>query len=87
MFFIEGTVDLTADDGDHMYWDFISVSPAPPPPVLDTITELHLLGGTGRFAGATGAICAVGPLDLGTGAFHYVSSGQISSVGSNKKNP
>jgi hypothetical protein len=85
MFVLAGTADITAANGDQQFWTFSIVSPEPPPPLFDFEGELQLVGGTGRFKGATGSSTTVGQLDFVTGAFHYVSNGHISSVGSNKK--
>jgi len=75
------TSDYTAEGVEIVPLD-ASFAPLPPPYAFSSTWEI--VGGTGRFAGATGHGTAEG-LDYGDGTNSRIDTGVISTVGSNKK--
>lgn len=74
-----GAATITAADGDVLQVEFNGVLDPPPPGSgtgIDTPT-FRFVGGTGRFAGATGSAEAVVVVNLGTGAFEITMVGNI----------
>ncbi len=74
-----GTGTITAANGDVLQIEFNGVLDPPP---LDSITAtdkptFRFVGGTGRFAGASGMAEAVVVVNLGTGAFEITMVGNI----------
>ena len=74
-----GSGTITAANGDLLYIEFNGVLDPPPPGSgtgIDTPT-FRFVGGTGRFAGASGTAEAVVVVNLGTGAFELTMVGNI----------
>ena len=74
-----GTGTITAANGDVLQIEFNGVLDPPPPGSatgIDTPT-FRFVGGTGRFAGASGTAEAVVIINLGTGAFEITMVGNI----------
>ena len=74
-----GTGKITAADGDTLLIEFSGVLD-PPPPGSATATDkpvFHFVGGTGRFANASGSANAVVIVNLATGAFEITMVGNI----------
>ena len=81
-----GSLMLTAADGDKLLGTYTTTSQfiSTTPPVIATIFDITVTGGTGRFANTTGTIKATGQADASdasTGAATATLSGTISSVG------
>lgn len=74
-----GSGKITAANGDTLLIEFSGVLD-PPPPGSATATDkpvFHFVGGTGRFANASGAANAVVVVNLATGAFEITMVGNI----------
>ncbi|HEU4509019.1 MAG TPA: hypothetical protein VFR78_12310 [Pyrinomonadaceae bacterium] len=74
-----GSGTITAANGDVLYIEFNGVLDPPPPGSatgIDTPT-FRFVGGTGRFAGASGRAEAVVIVNLGTGAFEITMVGNL----------
>jgi hypothetical protein len=74
-----GSGTLTAGNGDMVRIEFNGVLD-PPPPDSSTATDnpsFRFVGGTGRFAGASGSAEAVVVVNLRTGAFEITMVGNI----------
>ena len=72
------------ETGDTLYFDpaTATVIPVPPSQTMFAIVTypVHLRGGTGKFAGATGDLTSIGEVDLSSGTvFRY--SGQVCFAG------
>jgi hypothetical protein len=77
-----GTYDFVASNGDTLSADFTGVSaPTATPGVISIVENATITGGTGRFAGATGAFTAERSFNLSSGATTGSFEGTISSVG------
>jgi len=79
----DGSLTLTAADGDQLLGTYTTTSQFIPttPPVIATIFDITVTGGTGRFANTTGTIKATGQGDPSTGAGTATLTGTISSIG------
>jgi hypothetical protein len=75
------TTDFTADGVEIVPLD-ASFMPLPPPYAFHSTWEI--VGGTGRFAGATGHGTAEG-FDYGDGTSSRIDTGVVSTVGSNRR--
>lgn len=70
-----GTFEFIAANGDHLFTDSVGAGPLTP---ISQITECNTItGGTGRFAGATGAFTIHRVLDLATGDTSGLFEGSI----------
>jgi hypothetical protein len=81
-------VTVTAANGDQIQALYtLPVATVAPDPEgnIDYVAELLVLGGTGRFEGATGSGLSFGRANVFTFAFTTDVVGQLSSVGSAKK--
>ena len=74
-----GTGTITAANGDLLRIEFSGVLDPPPPGSATAMDRpvFHFVGGTGRFAGATGKAEAVVVVNLLTGAFEITMVGDI----------
>jgi hypothetical protein len=74
-----GTGTITAANGDTVLIEFNGVLDPPPPgsPTAMDKPVFRFVGGTGRFAGASGQADAVVVVNLGTGAFEITMVGNI----------
>ena len=83
---ISGTVTVIAANGDTLVSSFVGfedLASAPNGGPLHLFGSQVIIGGTGRFAGATGSLTFSG-LDYGDGSVSVTTEGTISSVGSNR---
>jgi hypothetical protein len=74
-----GSGTITAANGDTLLIEFTGVLDPPPPGSATGIDKpvFHFVGGTGRFAGASGTANAVVVVNLATGAFELTMVGNI----------
>ena len=74
-----GSGAITAANGDTVLIEFNGVLDPPPPGSTTGIDNpsFRFVGGTGRFAGASGSAEAVVVVNLGTGAFEITMVGKI----------
>ncbi len=74
-----GTATITAANGDTVQIEFSGVLDPPTPGSSTAIDKplFHFVGGTGRFAGATGKAESVVVINLLTGAFEFTMVGNI----------
>ena len=73
-----GSATITAADGDKVYIDFNgALDPAPGSTTAIDRPNFRFVGGTGRFAGASGQADAVVVVNLLTGAFELTMVGNI----------
>ena len=74
-----GTGTITAANGDTLQIEFNGVLDPPPPGSATAIDRplFRFVGGTGRFAGASGTADAVVVVNLLTGAFEITMVGNI----------
>lgn len=74
-----GTGTITAANGDTLLIEFSGVLDPPPPGSATGIDNpvFHFVGGTGRFANASGTADAVVLVNLATGAFEITMVGKI----------
>jgi hypothetical protein len=80
-----GTYEFTAANGDTLTADFIGLSVPTPTPGVIAITEMAVItGGTGRFAGATGAFTAERLFDRIAGTTTGSFSGMVSAPAAGK---
>src|SRR5215212_1375245 len=78
-----GTYTLTAANGDTVYGTYAgSAAPTADPAVITYVVTGPILGGTGRFAGATGFLTWEGWGNLATGELGDRITGWISNGGS-----
>ena len=83
-----GTATLTAANGDMLFLDLEGY--AVPPALIETVANYTIMGGTGRFEGATGSFTShvqhAFAVNLGVAIDPYIGvfDGTISSPGSNK---
>lgn len=75
----EGTFTFTAANGDTLTADF--TGQAQPGPIVSIVENATITGGTGRFAGATGAFTMRRSFDPGAGTTEGSFAGTMSSVG------
>jgi hypothetical protein len=85
---VTGTFTLTAANGDILFLTL--TGDAPPPSVKETVANVTVTGGTGRFEGATGSWVqdshfAFLFVDVSTDPYVAVLEGTISTPGANKK--
>ena len=73
------------DDGETLNFDQATLHGAYVSPTLLAVTEykVHLSGGTGRFANATGNLSSIGEVDFGTGHTILRYSGTVCYTGTN----
>lgn len=77
-----GTYTLTAANGDTVYGSYEGqAAPTADPAVITYRVSGPILGGTGRFEGATGFIVWEGFANLATGELGDVITGWITNVG------
>lgn len=81
---IEGTVTVTAANGDKLVWSFSTVTEGIPVAPLDLTGSTTLVSGTGRFEGASGSLDLAVTL-FADGSYEYEANGWITSVGSNRR--
>jgi hypothetical protein len=80
-----GSYVFRAANGDTISGPFTgSFTPTGVQGVFDNTETAFITGGTGRFAGATGAFNLGGQVNLNTGTFSFPWEGTISSVGSGR---
>jgi len=81
---IRGTLTVTTANGNQLFWEFNSATPGVPDPLapFPFVATPELVGGTGRFNGATGTATIQGIL-YPDGSYEYVADGLISCIGSN----
>ncbi len=74
-----GSGKITAANGDTLLIEFSGVLDPPSPGSITAIDKplFHFVGGTGRFAGASGSANAVVVVNLLTGAFELTMVGNI----------
>lgn len=74
-----GSGTITAANGDKLLIEFSGVLDPPPSGSATAIDKptFHFVGGTGRFANATGSAEAVVVVNLATGAFEITMVGKI----------
>lgn len=74
-----GSGTITAADGDTLLIEFSGVLDPPAPGSTTGMDKpvFHFVGGTGRFAGASGTADAVVVVNLITGAFEITMVGKI----------
>jgi hypothetical protein len=77
-----GAFTLTAANGDTLFGTYEGTADLARFPVIGFDVQGPILGGTGRFAGATGWLRWRGYGDLTTGALSEEIEGWVSSVGS-----
>jgi len=80
-----GSETVTVANGDTLFSANAGVElvPLPPSPPYAFGGSQTIIGGTGRFSGATGSLTFTG-LDFNNGTFSVSTTGTISTVGSNK---
>ena len=74
-----GSGKITAANGDTLKIEFSGVLDPPPPGSATAFDKpvFHFVGGTGRFAGASGSADALVVVNLATGAFEITMVGNI----------
>ena len=77
-----GTLVLTAANGDTLTADFVGTARLVEPPIVAITETATVIGGTGRFAGATGTIQVERVFNHATGATTGSFAGWISTPGS-----
>lgn len=81
-----GSFVWTTASGDSIYGTFDGqLIPTETPGLFDNVEYSTIVGGTGRFAGATGSVTEGGYVDLNTLTFFHPFEGTISTVGSAKR--
>lgn len=81
-----GEFTMTAANGDELWGEFeASASFDPPPPNANLSCTWELVGGTGRFVGATGAGVCVDSRQLGDGTSRIGFDGWIAYDASNRR--
>ncbi len=78
-----GTYTFTAANGDLLFASFTGQA-LTPPPMVSTVENATITGGTGRFAGATGSFIASRVFDQAAGWTTGTMEGTISSPGASK---
>ena len=81
-----GTYQFTAANGDMLFTDFTGLGvPTETPGVLYIVDDVTITGGTGRFAGATGAFTFIHLYDIAAGITIGSFDGTISSPGAGRR--
>lgn len=80
----EGTYTFTAANGDTLEAEFVGFSKPVEPGFVLVTEEATIIGGTGRFAGASGEFTIIRLVDQVNRATIGTFDGTISSVGKNK---
>ena len=80
-----GSETISVSNGDSLLTTFsgAEVAPLPPSPPFAVGGSEQIIGGTGRFSGATGSLTFTG-LDFNNGTITVSTTGTISTVGSTK---
>ncbi|MEJ2240423.1 MAG: hypothetical protein P8X82_19200 [Gemmatimonadales bacterium] len=82
-----GEITITAANGDQIWAEFEgSGSFDPPPPNANLFCTWSIVGGTGRFVGATGAGDCADSRQLGNGTSLIILDGWIAYDASNRRN-
>jgi len=81
-----GSYQFTAANGDMLFTDFTGLGvPTETPGVLYIVDDVTITGGTGRFAGATGAFTFIHLYDIAAGITIGSFDGTISSPGAGRR--
>ena len=79
-----GSFTMTAANGDTLFGTYAGTVPPIDFPLAVYRQRAEIVGGTGRFAGASGEFNVIGLANLGTGEYSQRISGTVSSPGEAK---